>query len=90
MLPVQIHLRHFHLGSLIHLFIVAMFFSSLTLGYVAVCMGYFYRQLLYLWQCLATIQQPTCKGLPLHCQLSRQSHRTFDRNKALKFLGYKT
>lgn len=31
-LPVQMHLRHFYLGSLVHLFIVAMFFSSPTLG----------------------------------------------------------
>jgi len=32
MLPVQIHLSHFSLGSLIHLVVVLMFFCGLTQG----------------------------------------------------------
>ena len=46
MLPVQIHLSHFNLGSLIHLVVVLMFFSGLTLRDVGVHMVHFYSQLL--------------------------------------------
>ncbi|KAK4831081.1 hypothetical protein QYF61_015279 [Mycteria americana] len=48
MLPVQIHLGHFSLSSLIHLLVVLMFFSGLTLGYVGIYVTYFYDQVLYL------------------------------------------
>ncbi|KAK4807064.1 hypothetical protein QYF61_018405 [Mycteria americana] len=34
MLPVQIHLSHFNLSSLIHLLVALMFLSGLTLGYL--------------------------------------------------------
>ncbi|KAK4806849.1 hypothetical protein QYF61_012570 [Mycteria americana] len=36
MLPVQIHLSHFNLSSLIHLLVVLMFLSGLTLGHTQV------------------------------------------------------
>lgn len=56
--------------------------SSPTLGYVGIYMVYFYSQLLYLWQCLFTIQQPTWVYL-CAANWSSQSHRTFDRNKGI-------
>ncbi|GAB0208643.1 hypothetical protein GRJ2_003330000 [Grus japonensis] len=43
---VQIHLSHFNLGSLIHLLVVLMFLSDLTLGYVGIYVTYFYNHLL--------------------------------------------
>ncbi|GAB0207262.1 hypothetical protein GRJ2_003191800 [Grus japonensis] len=46
MLPVQIHLGHFNLGSLIYLLVVLMFLSGPTLGYVGIYMAYLYNQLL--------------------------------------------
>ena len=46
LLPVQIHLSHFNLGSLIHLVVVLMFFSGLTLRDVGVHLTDFYSQLL--------------------------------------------
>jgi len=46
MLPVQIHLSHFNLGSLIHLVVVLMFFSGTTLSDMGVHMMHFYNQLL--------------------------------------------
>ncbi|GAB0209413.1 pol-like protein ENS-3 [Grus japonensis] len=42
-LPVQIHLGHFNLGSLIHLLVVLMFLSGLTLGYMGIYMTYLYN-----------------------------------------------
>jgi len=46
MLPVQNHLSHFNLGSLIHLVVVLMFVSGPTLRDVGVHMTDFYNQLL--------------------------------------------
>jgi len=46
MLPFQIHLSHFNLGSLIDLLVVLMFFSGHTLRDVGVHMMHFYNQLL--------------------------------------------
>jgi len=46
MLPVQIHLSHFNLGSLIHLLAVLMFLSGPTLGYMGIHITYFYNQIL--------------------------------------------
>ena len=46
MLPVQIHLSHFNLSSLIHLLIVLRFLSGLILGYVGIYVLYFYNRLL--------------------------------------------
>jgi len=46
MLPVQIHLSHFNLGSLIHLVVVLMFLSGPTLRNVGVHVTDFYNQLL--------------------------------------------
>ncbi|GAB0208498.1 ribonuclease H-like [Grus japonensis] len=43
---VQIHLSHFSLSSLIHLLVVLMFLSGLTLGYVGIHMTHFHDQLL--------------------------------------------
>lgn len=45
--PEIIHLRQFNLGSLIHLLIFAMLFSSPTLGYMCMYMTHFYSQFLY-------------------------------------------
>ena len=45
-LPVQIHLSHFSLGSLIHLLVLLMFFSGSILTDVSVHMMHFYNQLL--------------------------------------------
>lgn len=66
--PEIIHLRQFNLGSLSHLFIFAMLFSSPTLGYI-----------LLNW-CTFTVSFSTqvvmschtsaaLMGFPLHCQL---------------------
>lgn len=41
MLPVQIHLNHFSLSSLIHLMVVLLYFSGLAPGYVSIYMKYF-------------------------------------------------
>jgi len=46
MLPVQIHLSHFNLSSLIHLVVVLMFFSGPTLRDVGIHVTDFYNQLL--------------------------------------------
>jgi len=43
LLPVEIHLSHFNLGSLIHLLVVLIFLSGPTLGYVGIHMTYFYN-----------------------------------------------
>ena len=48
MLPVQIHLSHFNLSSLIHLIVVLMFLNGLTLGYVGTYVTRFCTQLLWL------------------------------------------
>ena len=45
-LPVQIHLSHFDLGSLIQLLVVLMFLCGPTLGYMGIYMTYLYNQLL--------------------------------------------
>ena len=45
MLPVQIHLNHFNLGSLIHLVVVVVFFSGPTLRDVGVHVAHYYNQL---------------------------------------------
>ncbi|GAB0183211.1 hypothetical protein GRJ2_000786400 [Grus japonensis] len=47
MWPVQIHLSHFNLSSLIHLIVVLMFLNGLTLGYVGTYVTRFYAQLLW-------------------------------------------
>ncbi|KAK4807111.1 hypothetical protein QYF61_018452 [Mycteria americana] len=44
---IQIHLSHFNLSSLIHLLVVLMFLSGLTLGYMSIYVTYFYNQVLY-------------------------------------------
>jgi len=46
MLPVQIHLSHFNLSSLIYLVVVLMFLSGPTLREVGVHVMDFYSQLL--------------------------------------------
>jgi len=46
MLPVQIHLSHFNLSSLIYLVVVLMFFSGPTLRHVGIHVMDFYNQLL--------------------------------------------
>jgi len=46
MLPVQIHLSHFSLGSLIYLVVILMCLSGLTVRDVGVHMAHFYSQLL--------------------------------------------
>jgi len=46
MLPVQIDVSHFNLSSLIHLLVVLMFFSGLTLGYIGIHVIYIYNQIL--------------------------------------------
>ena len=46
LLPVQIHLSHFNLSSLIHLVVVLKFFSGLKLRDVGVHVMDFYNQLL--------------------------------------------
>jgi len=46
MLPVQIHLSHFSLSSLIHLVVVLMHFSSPSLKEVGTHTMYSYSQLL--------------------------------------------
>jgi len=46
MLPVQMNLSHFNLGSLIHLVIVLMFFSGPNLRDLSVHVMDFYNQLL--------------------------------------------
>ncbi|KAK4810559.1 hypothetical protein QYF61_004522, partial [Mycteria americana] len=43
----QIHLSHFNLSSLIHLLVVLMFLSGLTLGNVSIYVTYFYNKVLY-------------------------------------------
>ncbi|KAK4810748.1 hypothetical protein QYF61_007722 [Mycteria americana] len=43
----EIHLSHFNLSSLIHLLVVLMCFSGLTLGYMSIYVTYFYNQVLY-------------------------------------------
>lgn len=48
MLPVQIHLSHFNLSSLIHLIVVLTFLNGLTLGYVGTYVTCFCTQLLWL------------------------------------------
>lgn len=63
--PEIIHPRQFDLGSLIHLFIVAILFSSPTLGYVCISTTYFYSQFLYPGSHTSAAQT----GFPLHCQL---------------------
>lgn len=55
-LPVQMHLRRFYLGSLVHPFIVAVFFSSPALGNLHDRLSQS-TSLPEQW-CLATIQQP--------------------------------
>ncbi|KAK4807027.1 hypothetical protein QYF61_000356 [Mycteria americana] len=45
--PSIIHLGHFHLSSLIHLLVVLMFFSGMTLGYLSIYVTYCYNQVLY-------------------------------------------
>ena len=45
LLPVQIHLSHFSLSSLIHLLVVLMFLSGPTLRGVGIHMTHFYNQL---------------------------------------------
>ena len=45
MLPVQIHLSHFNLGSQIHLVVVLMFFSGPTLRDMGIHVTDFYSQL---------------------------------------------
>ncbi|KAK4817965.1 hypothetical protein QYF61_003485 [Mycteria americana] len=42
-----IHLSHFNLSSLIHLLVVLMFLSGLTLEYMSIYVTYFYNQLEY-------------------------------------------
>jgi len=42
-LPVQTHLSHFNLGSLIHLMVALMFLSGLNLRDVGIHMAYFYN-----------------------------------------------
>ncbi|KAK4829267.1 hypothetical protein QYF61_002659 [Mycteria americana] len=37
---MQIHLSHFNLSSLIHLLVVLMFFTGLTLGYMSIYLEY--------------------------------------------------
>jgi len=54
MLPVQIHLSRFNLGSLIHLLVVLMFLCGLTHVDVRIHVMQFYNQLL----------QPGSKILP--------------------------
>ncbi|KAK4806792.1 hypothetical protein QYF61_005588 [Mycteria americana] len=44
---IQIHLSHFNLSSLIHLLVVLMFLSGLTLGYMSTYVTYFYNQVLF-------------------------------------------
>ncbi|KAK4828887.1 hypothetical protein QYF61_001445 [Mycteria americana] len=44
----KIRPRHFNLSSLIHLLVVLMFFSVLTLGYMSIYVTNFYNQVLYL------------------------------------------
>ena len=46
-LPVQIHLSHLNLSSLIHLLLFLMFFSGLALGYMSTYTTYFHNQVLY-------------------------------------------
>jgi len=46
MLPVQIHLRHFDLGNLVHLLVALMFFSGPALGDMSIHVMHFYNQLL--------------------------------------------
>ncbi|KAK4811150.1 hypothetical protein QYF61_019781 [Mycteria americana] len=45
--PSTVHLSHFNLSSLIHLLVVFMFLSGLTLGYMSIYATYFYNQLEY-------------------------------------------
>jgi len=45
MFPVQIPLRHCSLSSLIHLVVVLMFLSGLTIRDTGIHMTYFYSQL---------------------------------------------
>ena len=59
MLPVHIHLSHFNLGSLIHLLVVLMFLSGLTLGYMDVHVTHFWNPFLYLGSSIL----PQCDGL---------------------------
>jgi len=47
MFSVQIHLRYFNLGSMIHLLVVLMFLSVPVLGDTGTRVTYFYNQLLY-------------------------------------------
>lgn len=58
MLPIQIHLRYFNLSSLIHLMVILIFFSDLTLGDLRICMMYFQTQGLH----------PGISVLPQQCQ----------------------
>jgi len=44
--PVQSHLSHFNLGSQIHLLVVLIFLTGLTLMDVGIHMMHFYSQLL--------------------------------------------
>lgn len=46
MLLVQIYLNHFNSSSPIHLLVVFMFFSDMTLGYVSIYEMYFYNRIL--------------------------------------------
>jgi len=46
LLPVQIHLGHFSLGSLIHLLVVLMFLSDLILRDMGIHMTHLYKKLL--------------------------------------------
>lgn len=64
----KIHLRQFNLGSLIHLFIFAMFFSSPALGYMCT----YNDTLLVLFSTQVIMSCHTSAdqmGFPLHCQL---------------------
>lgn len=48
MLPIQIHLNHFNISSLINLLVILMFFSGSALGCMSIYKKYLHNQVLHL------------------------------------------